>query len=118
MGEGGAFPAAARVVAEWIAPEERSTAMGIINAGTAVGSVLAPPLIGVVLLHSGWRAVFFVAGMLGLAWVHLVDARLTVAIRRAVSSNTLDARDARPAAYASARSSASAACRRWSSPSS
>jgi len=57
MGEGGAFPAATRVVAEWIPLERRSTAMGIINAGTAVGSVLAPPLIGVVLLMSGWWTV-------------------------------------------------------------
>src|SRR3954469_15650463 len=31
MGEGGAFPAAVRVVAEWISPHHRSTAMGIIN---------------------------------------------------------------------------------------
>ncbi len=69
MGEGGAFPAAARVVSEWIAPEERSTAMGIINAGTAVGSVLAPPLIGIILLNIGWRAVFVFAGSLGVAWV-------------------------------------------------
>ena len=69
MGEGGAFPAATRVVAEWIPIERRSTAMGIINAGTAMGSVLAPPLIGVVLLMSGWRTVFFAAGAAGLAWV-------------------------------------------------
>jgi ACS family hexuronate transporter-like MFS transporter len=69
MGEGGAFPAAARVVSEWIAPEERSTAMGIINAGTAVGSVLAPPLIGIILLNIGWRAVFVAAGGMGVAWV-------------------------------------------------
>jgi MFS transporter, ACS family, hexuronate transporter len=69
MGEGGAFPAAARVVSEWIAPEERSTAMGIINAGTAVGSVLAPPLIGIILLNIGWRAVFVFAGSLGVVWV-------------------------------------------------
>jgi len=69
MGEGGAFPAATRVVAEWVPPELRSTAMGIINAGTAVGSVLAPPLIGIVLIASGWRTVFFAAGTVGLAWV-------------------------------------------------
>jgi MFS family permease len=69
MGEGGAFPAAARVVSEWIAPEDRSTAMGIINAGTAVGSVLALPLVGVVLLTLGWRAVFLLSGGLGIAWV-------------------------------------------------
>ena len=69
MGEGGAFPAATRVVAEWIPTEQRSTAMGIINAGTAVGSVLAPPLIGIVLLTLGWRMVFFAAGAVGFAWV-------------------------------------------------
>ena len=69
MGEGGGFPAATRVVAEWIPLERRSTAMGIINAGTAMGSVLAPPLIGVVLLTSGWRTVFFASGAVGLAWV-------------------------------------------------
>ena len=77
MGEGGGFPAAIRVVAEWISPEHRSTAVGIINAGTAVGSVLAPPLIGFVLLHSGWRAVFYVAGAIGLAWVRVVGAVLS-----------------------------------------
>jgi ACS family hexuronate transporter-like MFS transporter len=69
MGEGGAFPAATRVVAEWILPQQRSTAMGIINAGTAVGSVLAPPLIGIILLTVGWRMVFFASGAIGFAWV-------------------------------------------------
>jgi ACS family hexuronate transporter-like MFS transporter len=69
VGEGGGFPAAVRVVAEWIPPEHRSTAVGIINSGTAVGSVVAPPLIGFVLLNSGWRMVFFLAGGTGLAWV-------------------------------------------------
>lgn len=69
MGEGGGFPAAVRVVAEWISPANRSTAVGIINAGTAIGSVIAPPLIGFVLLHRGWRTVFFIAGAIGMIWV-------------------------------------------------
>ena len=69
MGEGGGFPAATRVVAEWIPLERRSTAMGIINAGTAAGSVLAPPLIGVILSLSNWRMVFFASGAGGMAWV-------------------------------------------------
>ena len=68
MGEGGAFPAATRVVSEWVPARERSTAMGFINAGTAIGSLLAPPLIGLVLLYSGWRAVFFLAGAIGFLW--------------------------------------------------
>src|SRR5579863_5099826 len=69
MGEGGAFPAATRVVAEWIDAPQRSTAMGLINAGTAIGSLLAPPIIGFILLRSGWRAVFIAAGAAGLGWV-------------------------------------------------
>lgn len=69
IGEGGGFPAGTRVVAEWVPLHRRSTAMGIINAGTAVGSVLAPPLIGIVLLTSGWRMVFFASGAVGFAWV-------------------------------------------------
>ncbi|MGC2635647.1 MAG: MFS transporter [Acidobacteriaceae bacterium] len=68
-GEGGGFPAATRVVAEWIEPQQRSTAMGLINAGTAIGSLLAPPVIGFILLRSGWRAVFLAAGAGGLVWV-------------------------------------------------
>jgi MFS transporter, ACS family, hexuronate transporter len=69
MGEGGGFPAATRVIAEWLPPQERSTGMGLINGGTAIGSVLAPPLIGLILLLSGWRMVFFASGALGLIWV-------------------------------------------------
>jgi len=68
MGEGGGFPAATRVVAEWVPIEKKATAMGIINAGTAVGSVLAVPLIGAILMQSNWRVVFFVSGAIGLAW--------------------------------------------------
>src|SRR6266481_2350764 len=41
-GEGGGFPAATKAVAEWFEVRERSSAMGIINAGTAVGAVIAP----------------------------------------------------------------------------
>jgi MFS transporter, ACS family, hexuronate transporter len=91
MGEGGAFPAAIRVVAEWVPPEQRSTAVGIINAGTAIGSVLAPPLIGIVVLHSGWRMVFFVAGAVGIAWV-LWWAASYRNNNLTFSANTLDGR--------------------------
>lgn len=75
MGEGGGFPAATRAVAEWFPVQERASAMGIINAGTAVGAVIAPPLIAVVLTYAHWfglapwRWVFFLTGALGLLWV-------------------------------------------------
>ncbi len=69
VGEGGGFPAATRAVAEWFPAKERATAMGIINAGTAVGAVAAPPLIAAVLGYSNWRWIFVLTGGLGIAWV-------------------------------------------------
>ena len=68
MGEGGGFPAATKAVAEWFPAAERATAMGIINAGTAVGAVCAPPLIAWCLAAFSWRWVFFLSGGLGLIW--------------------------------------------------
>ena len=74
VGEGGGFPAATRAIAEWFPVKERSMAMGIVNGGTAVGAVIAPPLIASVILHvqwlhlSSWRWVFFITGAAGLLW--------------------------------------------------
>ncbi len=74
IGEGGGFPAATRAVTEWFPVHERSIAMGIINAGTAVGAVVAPPLIVYVLTNTGWlglapwRWVFLLTGGFGLLW--------------------------------------------------
>ena len=69
LGEGGGFPAATKAVAEWFPVRERSTAMGIMNAGTAVGAVIAPPAIALVLSALNWRWVFFLSGAIGLLWV-------------------------------------------------
>jgi ACS family hexuronate transporter-like MFS transporter len=68
LGEGGGFPAATKAVAEWFPVQERSTAMGLINAGTAVGAVIAPPAMAAIIELSNWRWVFFLAGASGLAW--------------------------------------------------
>ncbi|HBY58309.1 MAG TPA: MFS transporter [Solibacterales bacterium] len=67
-GEGGGFPAATKAVAEWFPARERSTALGMINAGTAVGAVAAPPLIALVIGVLDWRWVFYLSGLLGLFW--------------------------------------------------
>jgi MFS transporter, ACS family, hexuronate transporter len=69
VGEGGGFPAATRAVAECFSPQQRATAMGIINAGTAIGAVIAPPLIAAVLLLTNWRWIFVLTGGFGLLWI-------------------------------------------------
>ena len=67
-GEGGGFPAATKVIAERFPVGERSTAMGLVNAGTAVGGVVAPPAIAAILLVGDWRWVFVACGVAGLLW--------------------------------------------------
>jgi len=74
VGEGGGFPAITKAISEWFPARERSTAMGFVNAGTAAGGVLAPPLIALVLSYQGWpwaepwRWVFFLSGSTGFLW--------------------------------------------------
>src|SRR6478672_4242638 len=67
-GEGGGFPAATKVIAERFPVKERSTAMGLVNAGTAVGAVVAPPAIAAILVRGSWRWVFIACGAAGLVW--------------------------------------------------
>ncbi len=71
VGEGGGFPAATKVIAEWFPAAERATAMGIVNAGTAVGAVVAAPAIAAILLYASWRWVFVACGGAGLLWAIL-----------------------------------------------
>jgi MFS transporter, ACS family, hexuronate transporter len=68
IGEGGAFPAATKAIAEWFPTEERATAMGLVNAGSAVGAVLAPPLIAAIVIYLNWRWIFVVTATFGLFW--------------------------------------------------
>ena len=68
VGEGGGFPASSKAVSEWFPARERSTAFGLFNTGSSIGSVIAVPLFSFIMIALGWRWVFFVAGGLGLLW--------------------------------------------------
>ncbi len=69
IGEGGSFPTAAKTVSEWFPAKERSTAFGMFNTGSAIGSVLAPPLLAAIVLLLSWRWVFIISGSFGIFWV-------------------------------------------------
>jgi ACS family hexuronate transporter-like MFS transporter len=68
LGEGGAFPAAAKAISEWFSAQERSLAFGICNAGSGLGATIAPPLIAAIVLRLNWRWVFFITGATGFVW--------------------------------------------------
>jgi MFS family permease len=67
------FPAGVRGVAEWFPMRERALAVGIFNAGTAIGSALAAPFVGFIALAWGWRWAFVAGGALGLLLRVAVD---------------------------------------------
>jgi ACS family hexuronate transporter-like MFS transporter len=67
--EPGAWPAAAKAVSEWFPASQRALGMGIFNAGTSLGSLLAPITVAVITLKYGWRNAFVFTGLVGLVWL-------------------------------------------------
>jgi ACS family hexuronate transporter-like MFS transporter len=58
-----------KLTAEWFPPRERSTASGIFNSGSALGSVIAPPLVAWLGMRFGWQVAFLVVGAMGYLWL-------------------------------------------------
>lgn len=69
LGEAGNWPAALKLTSEWFPPRERSTAAGIFNSGSAIGAILAPPLVAGMALSYGWRYTFVILAALGYLWL-------------------------------------------------
>jgi MFS transporter, ACS family, hexuronate transporter len=65
------FPGGVKAVAEWFPMRERALAVGIFNAGTALGGALAVPIVSFIALQWGWRWAFVLTGSLGFIWVAL-----------------------------------------------
>src|SRR6516225_6033586 len=68
LSEAVAIPAGMKVVAEWFPDREKSVAVGYFNAGTSLGSLLAPPLVVFLSLRYGWQSAFAVTGAMGFVW--------------------------------------------------
>lgn len=69
VGEAGNYPAALKAIAEWFPKTERSTAVGILNAGPGFGAIIAPPLVAWLVITLGWRMAFVVTGAIGFVWL-------------------------------------------------
>jgi len=69
VGEPGNYMAAARAISEWYPPRERAFVNGLVNAGSAIGAVIAVPLVTWLTLRHGWRFAFLATGAAGFVWV-------------------------------------------------
>lgn len=69
VGEAGNWPAAIKLTSEWFPTAERATASGIFNSGSAIGAVVAPPLMAYLVTQYDWQTAFIVIGAVGYLWV-------------------------------------------------
>jgi ACS family hexuronate transporter-like MFS transporter len=69
LGEPGNWPAAAKAINEWFPTRFRALGIGIFNAGSSLGSAIAPPVVASLMLMFGWRAAFLFTGAAGLVWL-------------------------------------------------
>lgn len=69
VGEPGIFPGGVKVCGEWFSQRLRAFAIGVFSSGSAVGALLAPPLIAWITLRHGWRQAFLLPGAVGILWI-------------------------------------------------
>jgi hypothetical protein len=67
-GEAGAYPNASAVIGRWIPVPKRARTWGIVAMAGQVGAALSPLLVVPIQVRYGWRASFFVFGLVGVAW--------------------------------------------------
>jgi len=76
LGEASNFPAIYNLLGLWIPPSERSRATAINLSGMSLGTLVALPASGWLVVHFGWPSVFYVFGAAGIVfalfWLRLI----------------------------------------------
>ncbi|GAB3163709.1 MFS transporter [Telluribacter humicola] len=68
MGEAGAYPNSSIVIARWFPAVETGRAQAFIWAAGRLGGALAPLVVVPLAASLGWRASFWVMGLIGVVW--------------------------------------------------
>jgi MFS family permease len=94
VGEAPTFPANSKAVGYWFPKQERSLATAIFDSMAKLSSAIGVPLLGILLLHFGWRWSFAATGFISLLFFALFyafyrnpseDARLSDAERQFIA---------------------------------
>ena len=67
-GEAGAFPNASIVVSRWFPSTQRASMSGVLLMASQIGGAIAPLVVVPIQMRYGWRASFYLFGMLGVIW--------------------------------------------------
>jgi MFS transporter, ACS family, D-galactonate transporter len=71
IGEAPTFPANAKAIGTWFPQHERSFATSLTDAAAKLASAIGVPLLGILLIHVGWRWSFAVTGVISLLYLLL-----------------------------------------------
>ncbi len=74
IGEAPTFPAYAKATGYWFPKDERSLATAMFDAAAKFSSAIGIPVLGLVLLHFGWRWNFVATGLISVGFFVLFNA--------------------------------------------
>lgn len=74
IGEAPTFPGTAKATAYWFPKHERSLATATFDSMAKFSSAIGIPLLGLVLIHFGWRANFALTGVISVVYLGLFFA--------------------------------------------
>lgn len=69
VGEAPCMPTCAKITSYWIPKKERDFATGVWDSGSKFGPAITPPLLVAIMLLFGWRALFYITGLMGIVFI-------------------------------------------------
>lgn len=74
VAEAPCFPANSRILSTWFPQNERAKATGVYTVGEYIGLGFLIPLLSWILAMHGWRSLFFIVGVIGIAFAFVFHA--------------------------------------------
>jgi len=71
LSEAAAFPTATDAMSRWVPADRRGFAQGVVHSASRLGNAAAPVLVAALIAATGWRASFWLVGLLSVLWAVL-----------------------------------------------
>ncbi len=66
--EAPSYPMNNKIVTSWFPEKERASAIATYTSGQFLGLAFLTPILFFIEAHTGWRGLFFITGIIGIAW--------------------------------------------------
>ncbi|MCX2780464.1 MFS transporter [Microbulbifer thermotolerans] len=68
MFEAPSYPTNNKIVTHWFAERQRASAIAVYTSGQFIGLAFLMPILAVIQEWFGWRGLFIISGLIGIAW--------------------------------------------------